>query len=151
MKGIAFKVNNIAHSFTDDPEMPLLWYLRDELQLTGTKFGCGEGLCGACTVQIDGEAARSCITPDEERGRQEDHHHRGPERQGRSSAAEGLGGVQRAAVRLLPERPDHAGGGAAQGKAEADRPGDRRRHAGTISAAAAPISVFARPSSWLRG
>lgn len=62
MKGIAFKVNGIAHSFTDDPEMPLLWYLRDELHLTGTKFGCGEGLCGACTVQIDGAAARSCIT-----------------------------------------------------------------------------------------
>ena len=43
--------------------MPLLWYLRDELALTGTKYGCGMGLCGACTVHINGEAARSCLTP----------------------------------------------------------------------------------------
>ena len=46
-----------------EPEMPLLWALRDELGLVGTKFGCGAGLCGACTVLIDGEARRSCITP----------------------------------------------------------------------------------------
>ena len=46
-----------------EPEMPLLWALRDELGLVGTKFGCGAGLCGACTVLIDGEATRSCITP----------------------------------------------------------------------------------------
>lgn len=63
MKGLAFTVNGISRSFTGNPEMPLLWYLRDELHLTGTKFGCGEGLCGACTVQIDNEAVRSCSTP----------------------------------------------------------------------------------------
>jgi isoquinoline 1-oxidoreductase alpha subunit len=43
--------------------MPLLWYLRDELRLTGTRFGCGAGLCGACTVHVDGRAVRSCQTP----------------------------------------------------------------------------------------
>ena len=63
MKKLAFKVNGVERLHSGDPEMPLLWYLRDELHLTGTKFGCGKGLCGACTVHIDGEAARSCITP----------------------------------------------------------------------------------------
>jgi isoquinoline 1-oxidoreductase subunit alpha len=63
MKKMAFTVNGVSHSFSGDPEMPLLWYLRDELHLTGTKYGCGKGLCGACTVHIDGEAALSCITP----------------------------------------------------------------------------------------
>jgi len=57
---IRLKVNGVAHEFKGDPEMPLLWYLRDGLQLTGSKFGCGEGLCGACTVHVNGEAMRSC-------------------------------------------------------------------------------------------
>ena len=60
---IQFKINGVERSFTGDPETPLLWYLRDELGLTGTKFGCGVGLCGACTIHQDGEAIRSCITP----------------------------------------------------------------------------------------
>ena len=60
---VHFKVNGHAQMFDGDPEMPLLWYLRDILGLTGTKFGCGMALCGACTVQIDGEATRSCVLP----------------------------------------------------------------------------------------
>lgn len=56
-------VNGQDRSFEGDPEMPLLWYLRDELGLTGTKFGCGAGLCGACVVHIDGVASFSCVTP----------------------------------------------------------------------------------------
>jgi isoquinoline 1-oxidoreductase alpha subunit len=59
---IRLKVNGAAKEYQGDPDMPLLWYLRDNLQLTGSKFGCGEGLCGACTVHIDGEAQRSCVT-----------------------------------------------------------------------------------------
>jgi len=59
---IQCKVNGVERSFDGDPEMPLLWYLRDQLQLTGTKYGCGIGLCGACTVHVDGAAARSCLT-----------------------------------------------------------------------------------------
>jgi isoquinoline 1-oxidoreductase alpha subunit len=55
-----FKVNNQTRTFEGDPEMPLLWYLRDILGLTGTKFGCGMGLCGACTVLQNGKAIRSC-------------------------------------------------------------------------------------------
>lgn len=60
---IKFNVNGEGRTFEGDPEMPLLWYLRDELGLTGSKFGCGEGLCGACTVHLGGEAVRSCSTP----------------------------------------------------------------------------------------
>jgi isoquinoline 1-oxidoreductase alpha subunit len=59
---IRLRINNRAHVFDGDPEMPLLWYLRDELGMTGTKFGCGAGLCGACTVHSNGEAIRSCST-----------------------------------------------------------------------------------------
>ncbi|MGD0866502.1 MAG: (2Fe-2S)-binding protein [Rhizomicrobium sp.] len=58
-----FKVNGSDFETGDDGEMPLLWAIRDRLKLTGTKFGCGAGLCGACTVIIDGAATRSCITP----------------------------------------------------------------------------------------
>ena len=60
---VQFKLNGVAHSFDGDPETPLLWYLRDTLGLTGTKFGCGVGLCGACTVHKNGDAIRACITP----------------------------------------------------------------------------------------
>src|ERR1700724_2230184 len=57
------KVNGNTHSVDADGDTPLLWVLRDVLGMTGTKFGCGMGLCGACTVHLDGVAARSCITP----------------------------------------------------------------------------------------
>ena len=60
---IKLKVNGVGREFDGEPDMPLLWYLRDELRLTGTKFGCGEGLCGACTVHVNGAAARSCQLP----------------------------------------------------------------------------------------
>jgi isoquinoline 1-oxidoreductase alpha subunit len=56
-------VNGATHTVDADPNMPLLWVLRDLLNLTGTKFGCGIGLCAACTVLMDGEAVRSCTTP----------------------------------------------------------------------------------------
>jgi isoquinoline 1-oxidoreductase alpha subunit len=60
---VTFTVNGTTRRFDGDEDMPLLWYLRDELRLTGTRFGCGAGLCGACTVHLDGVAARSCQTP----------------------------------------------------------------------------------------
>jgi isoquinoline 1-oxidoreductase alpha subunit len=59
---IQLKVNGVQRTFDGDPQMPLLWYLRDELRFTGTKFGCGVALCGACTVHKNGEAIRSCVT-----------------------------------------------------------------------------------------
>jgi isoquinoline 1-oxidoreductase alpha subunit len=55
-------VNGEKRTFNGDPSMPLLWFLRDEVGLTGTKFGCGVGACGACTIHLDGEAVRSCLT-----------------------------------------------------------------------------------------
>jgi isoquinoline 1-oxidoreductase subunit alpha len=59
---IQLKVNGVERSFDGDPDLPLLWYLRDVLGLTGTKFGCGMALCGTCTVHQDGRAIRSCTT-----------------------------------------------------------------------------------------
>src|SRR2546428_10184842 len=60
---IRLEINGKSQTFDLPGEMPLLWTLRDEMGLTGTKFGCGMALCGACTVLIDGQAVRSCITP----------------------------------------------------------------------------------------
>ena len=59
----SFQVNGRAVQLTVDPDTPLLWALRDELGLTGTKYGCGAAQCGACTVHLDGQAIRSCVTP----------------------------------------------------------------------------------------
>ena len=56
-------LNHQSIEIDADPQMPLLWALRDVLNLTGTKFGCGVAACGACTVQVDGQAVRSCVTP----------------------------------------------------------------------------------------
>jgi len=71
MRGLAYgrrmavqlEVNGEKRSFDGDPDMPLLWYLRDHAGLPGAKFGCGAGICGACTVLIDGRATRSCVLP----------------------------------------------------------------------------------------
>ncbi|MGC8536198.1 MAG: (2Fe-2S)-binding protein [Rhizomicrobium sp.] len=60
---VKLTLNGQERSFTGALDMPLLWWLRDEIGLTGTKFGCGAGLCGACTVHLDGAAVRSCQTP----------------------------------------------------------------------------------------
>jgi isoquinoline 1-oxidoreductase alpha subunit len=60
---ITFTLNGKTQNVDVSPDMPLLWVLRDTLNMTGTKFGCGMALCGACTVHINGEATRSCITP----------------------------------------------------------------------------------------
>ena len=59
----SFSINGIAQSVDVDPSKPLLWVIREQLSLSGTKFGCGIGQCGACTVHVDGQAIRSCLTP----------------------------------------------------------------------------------------
>jgi isoquinoline 1-oxidoreductase subunit alpha len=63
MATIAFTINGKAASVTAEPDTPLLWVVREHLNLTGTKYGCGAALCGACTVHVDGKATRSCVTP----------------------------------------------------------------------------------------
>jgi isoquinoline 1-oxidoreductase alpha subunit len=63
MSTLSLNVNGVEHRIEAAPDMPLLWALRDLVGLTGTKFGCGMALCGACTVHVDGEAVRSCVTP----------------------------------------------------------------------------------------
>ncbi len=60
---IQLRVNGIEHTLEVDPEMPLLWAVREILGLTGTKYGCGQALCGACSIHIDGEVVRACVTP----------------------------------------------------------------------------------------
>jgi isoquinoline 1-oxidoreductase subunit alpha len=65
---ITIKVNGTAHSVDVDGDTPVLWVLRDVLGMIGTKFGCGAALCGACTVHVDGEPTRSCVTPIENIG-----------------------------------------------------------------------------------
>ena len=62
-KMITLNVNGNPHQYNDDENMPLLWALRDVLKYTGTKYGCGKGLCGACTVHLNGQPVRSCATP----------------------------------------------------------------------------------------
>jgi isoquinoline 1-oxidoreductase alpha subunit len=63
MSQITLTVNGQAHTMELDPEVPLLWALRDHVGVRGPKFGCGKGVCGACTVHVDGSAIRSCVTP----------------------------------------------------------------------------------------
>ena len=67
---IVLTINGVRRSFDGDPSMPLLWVLRDRLELTGVTFGCGLGLCGACTVHVGGEATRSEVSAGAERGSQ---------------------------------------------------------------------------------
>lgn len=59
---VKLRINGVEQSFDGDPDTPLLWFVRDELGLNGTKYGCGVGLCGACTVHLDGVAVRGCLT-----------------------------------------------------------------------------------------
>lgn len=60
---IELSINGTTHQLDIDPDMPLLWAIRDVVGLTGTKYGCGMSVCGACTVHVDGQAVRSCVTP----------------------------------------------------------------------------------------
>ena len=122
------KVNGRTHSVDVDGDTPLLWVLRDVLGMTGTKFGCGMALCGACTVHVDGEPTRSCITPVESIGTSDDHDDRGDRHNsGGRQNPEGLARSRGPTMRLLPVGPDHVGSGAAGEQSASDRFRHRRR------------------------
>ena len=115
------KVNGVERSYDGDPNLPLLWYLRDVLGLTGTKFGCGMALCGACTVHQDGKAIRSCVTSVSATAGKEITTIEAISKNGLHPGAGEMDRVQRPAMRLLPDRTDHAGHFPAQGQAQAQR------------------------------
>ncbi len=130
----SLKVNGQLRAVEADAEKPLLWVLREDLGLTGTKFGCGVGACGACTVHVNGEPVRSCSLPLGAAAGAEIVTIEG------LAASAGIAGWRPAsgaarldrragpAVRLLPVGHDHGRGGAAAEDAQADRRRDRRRH-----------------------
>ena len=121
------KINGRPVRIDASDDMPLLWALRDVLGMTGTKFGCGLGLCGACTVHIDGAATRSCITPLGCRRGKVDHHYRGRRQDARRSrGAKGLARRRSASVRLLSVGTDHVGIGASRQEPSSQRCGYRR-------------------------
>ena len=127
---VTLQVNGEERRFDGDPSMPLLWYLRDELGLTGTKFGCGIAECGACTVHVDGEAARSCGTAMSDVAGRKVTTIEALDPEGNHPVQKGMARRQRAAMRLLSGRPDHAGRSAALGQQESDRATDQRSHVG---------------------
>lgn len=104
MPPVTLSVNGRSHTVNVPPDMPLLWVLRDTLGLTGTKFGCGMALCGACTVLLDGEATRSCVTPVSAVGARKVTTIEGLSPTGDHPVPARLDRGRRAPVRLLPVR-----------------------------------------------
>ena len=140
-------VNDARHSLDNVPEdMPLLWVLRDRLDLTGTKFGCGGGFCGACTVHLEGEAVRSCLLPCGRRCGQAYHDDRRLVEGRHTSAATRVGRRRRAAMRILSVGAIDAGRRVSEGQGIVNDEAITRRCPAT-SAAAALMRGFARRSS----
>ena len=141
-------INGKAHTVDVPGDMPLLWVLRDVIGLTGTKFGCGIAACGACTVHIDGQATRSCVTPVSTVRRQADHDHRGHRGDSRGQEDPGcLDRARRPPMRLLPVGPDHVGVGTAGQEPRIPRTATSTAPCRATSAAVGPTAGFAPPSS----
>ncbi len=121
---VKFTLNGKPQTVDAVPAMPLLWVLRDTLGLTGTKFGCGMSLCGACTVHINGQPVRSCVTPIATIAGKTVVTIEGLSDGRKPPHPAGLDRRRRPAVRLLPVRPDHDRSRAAR----QDGATERRRH-----------------------
>ena len=121
------KINGKAVEVQAEPDTPLLWVLRGELKMTGTKFGCGMALCGACTVHLDGEPVRSCVTPVAAVGARKITTIEGLQGSEAEALQRRVDRTRRGAMRLLPERPDHGRQRAAEEHAQAQRRRHRRR------------------------
>jgi ferredoxin len=119
---ISLNINGKAISVDAEPDTPLLWVLRDHLNMTGTKYGCGMALCGACTVHINDAPARSCSTPAASAAGK-----RITTIEAIGATKEGKGRKRRAPVRLLPVGPDHERGRVAREDKEAHGRRDRGR------------------------
>src|SRR5271163_2134306 len=147
---VKLKVNGIDRTFEGDSNMPLLWYVRDVLGLTGTKFGCGMALCGACTVHKNGEAIRSCITPVSAAAG-------GEIRTIENLGADGLHAVQQAWMELNVPQCGYCQSGQIMQAVSFLNSTPILRISKSMtpwqatSAAAEPTSEFARRSSWQRG
>ena len=128
MPPIELQINGQPYSLEADAQMPLLWALRDLLGLTGTKYSCGAGLCGTCTVLVDGEPTRSCITPLSAVAGKSITTIEGLSEDGESSVAGSLAGGARHAVRILSTRPAYERCRPAGEESESQRCRHRRSH-----------------------
>ena len=124
MSKYTLSVNGQSRSVDVAPDTPMLWVLRDSLGLVGTKYGCGIGECGACTIHVNGSPRHACQTPVSSVGRCGDHDDRRPRSRRQASAATSVVRARRPAMRVLSSRPAHDRGRAAQTESTPDR----RRH-----------------------
>ena len=141
-------VNGKTQQVDVPADMPLLWVLRDVIGLTGTKFGCGIAACGACTVHLDGQAIRSCVTPvSAVAGKQITTIEAIGDTPAGKKIQDAWLALEVAPVRLLPVGPDHVGLGAPGQEPAARATPTSTRPCRATSAAAAPTAASARPSS----
>ena len=125
---VTLNINGHDHSVDVPNDTPLLWVIREHLQMTGTKFGCGAGLCGACTVHLNGEAVRSCQTAVSQAAGKKITTIEGLDPKGEHPLQTRLDRRAGAAMRLLPVRADHAGRIAARQEHRSHQSRSRRAH-----------------------
>ena len=121
MAVLNLNVNGQKREVDVDPNTPILWVLRDNLDLVGTKYGCGVAMCGACTVHLDGTAIRSCQVPVSAVGNKKITTIEGLSEKRGSPRAKSVVGTRCGPVRLLPGRADHVGVGPVEVQSEAHR------------------------------